>query len=457
LPRFGIRTVCTLLPALLIMASAFSQISNNSQNPGGNPEAAVVTSVRVVHDAGAEAIEILSSHPVVPAIRSVDSPPRIVIDLPNARWGMQRKRLDILQGNILTIRTEPGQKNPSNTRIVVSFLVPYGFTEEQSGNRILVRLKPPEDPYAASRNAPVQQPKVLLTPAAAMVPVTNGLGEVFAAGRRFAAGSAITAGSETAVLQLSRGGEVRVCPGTTLSITPSKSDKDLMMGLSTGSMETHYSLGASADTVLTPDFRILFAGPGEFHYAISTDTQGNTCVRGLHGNASAAIVSELIGDRVYQVKPSEQAVFHSGRIDKVGTDVPLECGCPPPVPVERTESTPPQMKKESESPDLMLAQGNASAEKTTVANGDSPHGGDSALHPPEAGEVHVQVEAPLVFRGTKNSSASSLTGEEASALPVMESSRTVTLEARVLPPAGNPPPKHGIFHRIRGFFAAIFH
>jgi hypothetical protein len=459
-----------VLASALLLATASSQsVEPQKVRPQEisppKPQAAVVTSVRVVHERGVPALEVVSTHPVVPAIRLLDSPPRLVIDLPNTRMGSTRKRTPVLKENILTIRAEQYQIEPPLVRVVLDLLVPYGYTWDVAGNRLMVRLKPPgdskkdsnEDANAASKQSPFQPPKVLsLTPAdaPAVVPVASGVGEVVLAGKSLAAGSSLTAGSETTVLSLSRGGEVRVCPGTTVSVTPSKSAKDLMLGMSTGAIEAHYTLDSSADTVLTPDFRILFAGPGEFHYAISTDSHGNTCVRTLRGNTSSAIVSELMGDRVYQVKPTEQAVFHSGRIDKVDTDVPLECGCPPPVPTMRTDAAP---ATDSALPaNAILAQGGASQ---TLSNGPETR----PLPPSQPDDVHIQVEAPFVFHGKKGAEAPPAPTDEAAALPVMESSaRPARLETQVQPPpAPVPNPQantqhHRLLRRIKGFFAAIF-
>jgi len=476
LSRSRLQVVGILLAALMV-TKAWSQNAESQKTSSTKAQAAVISSVRFVHDRGAPALEIVSTHPVVPAIRLLDSPPRLVIDLSNARMGLQRKRIPVQRENILTIRAEQYQIGPPITRIVLDLLVPYGYSWDVAGNRLMVRLKPAgssnENKDAVNTESPVQPPQVLsLSPAAtpAVVPVSGGVGEVELAGKRFPAGSSLTAGNDTAVLHLSRGGEVRVCPGTMVSVMPSKDGKDLILGMSTGALETHYALDASADTVLTPDFRILFAGPGEFHYAVSTDPHGNTCVRALIGNASSALVSELMGDRVYQVKPAEQAVFHSGQVDKVDTRVPLECGCPPPVPTMRTKASSGLVPDSELRANVTLAQGGGSSETAAMAENSASQTLSSgpetqSLPPSQPDDVHIQVDAPFVFRGKKPSDASPAPMDEAASLPVMESSaRSAQFEPQVQPP---PAPAsaptalenaehHRLLQKIGRFFAAIF-
>ncbi len=463
MPRRVLKSVC-----LMLLAAPFvAQIP--AQTFGPPP---LVTSVRIVHERGAPAVEILSSSPVIPEVQVLDSPPRLVIDLPNSRLGLKQKRIAIQKENILAIRVDQFQRDPPVTRIVLDLAAPYGYSWDGAGHRLMVRLKPPEDVNAGKKSSPVESPTVAALPLSvspAVVPVTSGSGAAVIAGGRIASGSAVTAGSETAVLRVTGGGEVRVCPGTTVSVTPSQTKRDLMIGLSTGAIEAHYSLHSSADTVMTPDFRILFAGPGEFHYAISADAHGNTCVRALKGNTSSAIVSELMGDRIYQVKPTEQAVFHLGQIDKVDGDVPLECGCPPPSPVMEAHASYAPNVPDSELPEKVRIGGSevppppANSSITSPAATRLSNGPETAPPPAsQPNDVHVQVDAPLVFNAKNRAAAGALSApaQAAKDLPVEDSpARQVHLDTVIQSPPPEPEKKaehRGFFRRIGGFFSSIF-
>ena len=431
-----------------------------------------VKSIRVVHERGVPAIEILTKGgPVIPEIQILASPPRLVIDLPNSRLGLTRKRISIDKENILAIRADQYQENPPVTRIVLDLLAPYGYSWDGAGNRLMVRLKPAED-VNAGKGAQPEAPRVaalspMVEPVPVAVPVTGGSGAEVVVGRRIGAGASVTAGSDTEILRLSRGGEVRVCPGTTVSVTPAENKRDLLLGMSTGALEMHYKVKGSADVVLTPDFRILFAGPGEFDYAISADSRGNTCVRGLRGNTAPATVSELIGDRAYQVQPTEEVVFRAGQIDKIDSNVPLECGCPPPVPVMRTAAPARPPLPDSQLPANAHLGGTAepAAPQASGPIAETPtsatltNGPETAPLPAsQPNDVHVEVDAPFVFSAKNTTANTPVTIQEARNLPVGDSAvRPVHLDAIVQsPPERKGKGRHGFLHRVKGFFAAVF-
>ncbi|MFB3915284.1 MAG: hypothetical protein ACE14M_01035 [Terriglobales bacterium] len=305
-----------------------------------------------------------------------------------------------------------------------------------------------------------------------------------AGGAKVASGSAINAGANSASLRLARGGEVRICPRTGLSVSSSETGRDLMLGMSTGAIETHYQLLNSADTVMTPDFRILFAGPGTFHFAISADARGNTCVKALAGNTSSLIVSEVMGDGVYQVRAHDQVMFHNGSVASPEMNPVVDCGCPPPVPGGRTflvkradvkpkteaaarpEPAKPAVEPKSKTPRPQSVPEAAKLfEKPIAAQPQRTTAPADLTTPPpplDPNDIHVEVDAPFVFRATEPIPPPITVARlHLSSTPLLQ-----PMTVLPPPPAPRPAPseakapkqkKRGFFGRIGSFFASIFH
>jgi len=360
-----------------------------------------ILSVRALADGGAIAVEIISSQPLTPTISKVENPSRLVIDLPSGVIPADKRLVDFHSSLIKAVRLNQFKISPPVTRIVVDLAKPATFSWEASGNLLTVRI------HAAESARPV-----VPVPVAARSSTSIQL-----AGTRVPAGSSVTAGFDTAVLHLPKGGEVRVCPGTTVSISSSQNSSALMLGMSTGALETHYALDAASDSILTPDFRLLLTGPGEFNYAINVDSHGDTCVQALPGNTASIVASELMGDGTYQVKPTQQVMFRAGRLNASDTIPPGGCGCPPDMP---------QMKLASSAPKEATA----------------------ALVPTKADDVHVRVEAPIVFRAAGPPEPAIA---EVKILPIRDLPRSAYIDSRPL-----PPPRHGFFSKLKGFFSSIF-
>jgi len=483
-----------------VAQSSPAQTDGATAIQAGPQAAATIKNVKVIHEKSGYAVEIVTSRPVPPALQTQPgAPPRLVIDLPNTDVSEKQRKNTYLKGDQFTgMRIEQLQVTPPITRISIDLVEAKPYTWDAAGNRVTVRLKPPDEPKAKAEppRQPLTVPMLGSGTQAAVVPVTPHLaGSAVLAGSRIGSGSTVTASMETAVLHIARGGELHVCPGSTVSVTASKNGQELMFGMSTGTLETHYHLEAASDAVLTPDFRILLSGPGDFDYAISTNSHGDTCIRALLGNTAPLLVSELMTDRTYRVKPTEQLVFHEGRIDRISNDVPFDCGCaapPPPVmraslpptgaPAPAAEASLPQNVRlpSSNAPtstraalDPMLPPLPSGSRPAIAANVPSQNSMASVntemapIPPGKPADIHVQIEAPLVFRGSDKPRAAAT--QTAANTPPTSPARQPRSDPTAPPPAAVPPPvppqeapaqpkeHRGFFGRVKHFFSGMFH
>jgi|SRR5450432_341093 hypothetical protein len=485
LPCIHRKLVALLLVTVLASAFGSAQAKRAALAAAVNqPEPSIISKVKLTLVDGAPAVEITSDHPLIPMITKLEDPPRLVIDLPNANMAAKQKEVDVKSADISDIRLRQYLMFPPVARVTIDLLRSLSYTAEPVGNKLTIRLR------AESEEVTTKPPTVSAItkgdePVAVPVSLATSGSVVFA--DKLASGAAVTGGSQTTVLKLARGGEIHVCPGTTVSVTKSQNGHDLMVGMSTGAMETHYALDETSDAILTPDFRILLRGPGEFHYAIRADAKGNTCMRALPGNTAPVMVSELMGDGTYEVQPSEQLVFHNGHVDAVDTALhtggahamevalPTDCGCPAPAtPVLLASAAPMNadadqlqsmhlgQANEVAKPDPPAAQTQSSEARGTSAAGSSESGPETAPLPalkPNEKSVHIVVP-PIVFQASAQESTQGT-------VPVFDIKDRSPKNAgnSVSPSAALPPqptvsaPKrahHGFFGKIKGLMARIF-
>jgi hypothetical protein len=408
-------------------------------------------------------VEVQSSHPLTPKVQVVEQPLRLVIDLPDSTLGTVRQRIPFRNEQIKSIRVSQYQSDPAVTRIVLDLAAPVLYTWDAAGNHLRIRIRADQSATAKPPSVPAFTAGV--QPVA--VPVAVGTsGSLVETGSRVASGASITAGDQTAVLRLTRGGEVRVCPGTTVSVATSSNGHDLMLGMSKGAMETHYSVQESLDSVLTPDFRIVLPGPGEFNLAISTDSKGNTCVGSMAGSTSSAVVAELLGSGTYEIKPEQQVLFREGRLDSVEKPI-ASCGCPPATePVLQASAENAQAIPEDKAGEKLTLENSSDGSPTSAPPSTSPVP-SSAQDGQPADSAKPQVESPLVFSGAelakarqRNSPAAKIPPAptaEAATLPLTSRPQDPLPTTVVLPPAPDPKVKKGFFGKVKGFFGAIFH
>jgi len=424
-----------------------------------------VESVTIVPGADGPVLAVVSSRPLTPKLETVEGPLRLVIDLPGSMLSTARKRIPFRNEQIKGIRINQYSSDPAVTRIVIDLAAPVRYNWDALENRLNIRIRPDE----AATAKPASVPALTAGVQPIAVPYAAGVsGTLVEAGSRVGSGSSITAKEETAVLRLTRGGEVRVCPGTTVSVATSRSGQDLMLGMSTGAIETHYHLEESSDSVLTPDFRIVLPGPGEFNLGIKSDARGNTCVSSMPGSTSSIVVAELLGTGTYEIKPLQQALFRQGRMETVESPL-ATCGCPPPEePVLRASVDSSSVIPEEKAGSKLQLENSSDPQPSGGApsptpDASGPTAGSETTPVPhtKAGEMKVELEEPLIFSGTARAkaqaSAPPAPTQEAAALPLSLRPADPLPAVVVLPPADPKRANKGFFGHVKGFFASIFH
>jgi hypothetical protein len=181
------------------------------------------------------------------------------------------------------------------------------------------------------------------------------------------ASGTIAAGRRTVPILLPRRGTLRVCASTTVKLAadasvPAGDTPGLLMALDRGAVEASFATGRNADILLTPDFRILVAGPGAAELRVRLGAHGDTCVDNGSGSPARAdapyvLVTSVFDGANYRVQPGQRVMFQHGSVHEVVDREKEPCGCPPPAgkgndfPLAQSEGLEPTPKPTASLPD----------------------------------------------------------------------------------------------------------
>lgn len=242
-----------------------------------------------------------------------------------------------------------------------------------------------------------------------------------------AASGTITSGSETTRVMLPHRGELHVCAMSSVKLaadasTTAGETPGLLMAMDHGAVELSFAATSNlknADTLLTPDFRILIGGPGAADVKVRLGNQGDTCVDNSGANGPYVVVSSVFEGGAYRVQPGQRVMFQHGSLHEIVDQEKEPCGCPPSEP------------KGNEFP---LAQSMGLAPDPKPAPAPAV---DSAA------QTQAQSVPPLVYKSTEQ--------VKATAIPAQLVPSAVTVASAA------PAPKLPATSKKRGFFASVGH
>jgi hypothetical protein len=198
----------------------------------------------------------------------------------------------------------------------------------------------PATPVQTAQNGPIAIVSTDIGNLAKAATVTGAV-EVTSGAAIIAAGGSITSAGQTTRVILPHRGELLVCASTTINLAADTSADTsrrpgLLMAMDHGAIEMSYAAGAAtahnADILQTPDFRILFGGPGSSDVKVRLGRQGDTCVDNSGENAPYVLVSSVFEGGVYRVQPGQRVMFQHGSLHEVVDQEKESCGCPPGAP-----------------------------------------------------------------------------------------------------------------------------